>query len=209
MQEALNALNGQSPELVNGSSSFRSALGKLQEALNSVSVTSEDLTALTDASSAIKSGIDDLVAGITALQDNISFSAYKATMLQNGLDIDGLRQKNETAIGNLQGLISSLSSQIESMKNAGMDTGDLEAQLGSLSDIIALLGANNASIGGTESYLSAINSNLSALLQGAAALQANYGAFDSKIGELVNKIGGLAYQMSELSTAVNLSLIHI
>ena len=75
MQEALNALNGQSPELVNGSSSFRSALGKLQEALNSVSVTSEDLTALTDASSAIKSGIDDLVAGITALQDNISFSA--------------------------------------------------------------------------------------------------------------------------------------
>ncbi len=193
MQEALNALNGQSPELVNGSSSFRSALGKLQEALNSVSVTSEDLTALTDASSAIKSGIDDLVAGITALQDNISFSAYKATMLQNGLDIDGLRQKNETAIGNLQGLISSLSSQIESMKNAGMDTGDLEAQLGSLSDIIALLGANNASIGGTESYLSAINSNLSALLQGAAALQANYGAFDSKIGELVNKIGGLAY----------------
>mgnify|MGYP002508370468 CR=1 FL=1 len=63
MQEALNALNGQSPELVNGSSSFRSALGKLQEALNSVSVTSEDLTALTDASSAIKSGIDDLVAG--------------------------------------------------------------------------------------------------------------------------------------------------
>ena len=148
MQEALNALNGQSPELVNGSSSFRSALGKLQEALNSVSVTSEDLTALTDASSAIKSGIDDLVAGITALQDNISFSAYKATMLQNGLDIDGLRQKNETAIGNLQGLISSLSSQIESMKNAGMDTGDLEAQLGSLSDIIALLGANNASITG-------------------------------------------------------------
>ena len=102
---------------------------------------------MTDASSAIKSGIDDLVAGITALQDNISFSAYKATMLQNGLDIDGLRQKNETAIGNLQGLISSLSSQIESMKNAGMDTGDLEAQLGSLSDIIALLGANNASIG--------------------------------------------------------------
>ena len=39
----------------------------------------------------IKSGIDDLVAGITALQDNISFSAYKATMLQNGLEIDGLR----------------------------------------------------------------------------------------------------------------------
>ena len=158
---------------------------------------------LQDGASAIKSGIDDLAAGITALQENISFSAYKAAMLQNGLDIDGLRQKNESAIGNLQGLISSLSSQIETLKNAGMDTGELEAQLGNLSDIISLLSANNASIGGTESYLSSINSNLSALLQGATALQANYGVFDSKIGELVNKIGGLAYQMSELSAAVN------
>lgn len=44
---------------------------------------------------------------------------------------------------------------------------------------------------------------MSVLLDGAAALETNYGAFDAKIGELVNRIGGLAYQMSELSTAVN------
>ncbi len=34
-------------------------------------------------------------------------------------------------------------------------------------------------------------------------LQENYGAFDGEIGELVNKIGGLAYQMSDLSSAIN------
>lgn len=203
MQEALNALNGQSPELVNGSSSFQSALGKLQEALSGVSVTSEDLTALTDASSAIKSGIDDLVSGITALQDNISFSAYKAAMLQNGLDIDGLRQKNESAIGNLQGLINSLSSQIETLKNAGMDTGDLEAQLGSLSDIIALLGAKLVTEyekpdSGIRAYTDAvakivadysqITEGASKLVSGSGALKTGSDSLYSGTGELLSGI---------------------
>lgn len=203
MQEALNALNQQSPELVNGSASFKAALSQLQEALGGVSLAAEDLSALTDASSAIKSGIDELVAGITVLQDHVNFDAYKAAMSQNGLDIDDLRQKNELAIGSLEGLISSLSSQIENLKNAGMDTSDIEAQVGQLSDIISLLGANNASIGGTEAYLQSVTSSLSSLLQGATTLRENYAAFDGKIGELVNKLGGLAYQMSELSSAIN------
>ena len=203
MQEALKALNQQSPELVNGSASFMAALSQLQEALGGVSLTTEDLSALTDASSAIKSGIDDLVNGITALQNNVNFDAYKGVMSQNGLDIDGLRQKNESAISGLEGLISSLSTQIEELKNAGVDTSEIESQVSQLSDIISLLGANNASIGGTESYLQTVSSNLSSLLQGATALQENYRIFDGKIGELVNKIGGLAYQMSELSSAIN------
>lgn len=203
MQEALNTLNQQSPELVNGSASFKAALTQLQEALGGVSLTTEDLSALTDASSAIKSGIDNLVNGIIALQSNVNFDAYKGAMSQNGLDIDGLRQKNESAISGLEGLISSLSTQIENLKSAGVDTSEIESQVSQLSDIISLLRANNASIGGTESYLQTVSSNLSSLLQGATALQENYGTFDGKIGELVNKIGGLAYQMSELSSAIN------
>lgn len=203
MQEALNTLNQQSPELVNGSASFKAALTQLQEALGGVSLSTEDLSALTDASSAIKSGINDLVNGITALQNNVNFDAYKGVMAQNGLDIDDLRQKNESAISGLDGLISSLSTQIENLKSAGVDTSEIESQVSQLSDIISLLRANNASIGGTESYLQTVSSNLSSLLQGATALQENYETFDGKIGELVNKIGGLAYQMSELSSAIN------
>lgn len=203
IQEALNTLNQQSPELVNGSDSFKAALIQLQGALSGVSVEAQDLTALTDASSAIKSGIDDLVNGITNLQSSVSFEAYKSAMVQNGLDIDELRQKNDTAISNLQGMISSLSSQIEELKKAGADTSDLEAQATQLSNIVALLSANNASIKGTEAYLSTVNSGLTSLLQGATKLQINYAAFDGKIGELVDKLSGLFYQMSELSSAVN------
>ncbi len=203
MQEALNALNQQSPDLVNGSASFKAALSQLQEVLGGVSLTTEDLSALADASSAIKSGTDDLVNGITALQNNVNFDVYKSVMAQNGLDIDGLRQKNESAVSGLEGLIMSLSLQIEGLKNAGIDTSEIESQVLQLSDIISLLSANNAGISGTESYLQTVSSNLSSLLHGATALQENYGAFDGKIGELVNKIGGLAYQMSELSSAIN------
>ena len=203
MQEALNTLNRQSPELVNGSASFQAALTQLQEALNGAALTTEDLSALTDASSAMKAGINDLVNGITALQNHVNFDAYKDVMAQNGLDIDGLQQKNESAINGLEGLIMSLSTQIEDLKKAGVDTSEIEAQVSQLSDIISLLAANNASIGGTESYLQTVSSNLSSLLQGATALQGNYGTFDGKIEELVNKIGGLAYQMSELSSAIN------
>ncbi len=193
MQEALNTLNRQSPELVNGSASFQAALTQLQEALNGAALTTEDLSALTDASSAMKAGINDLVNGITALQNHVNFDAYKDVMAQNGLDIDGLQQKNESAINGLEGLIMSLSTQIEDLKKAGVDTSEIEAQVSQLSDIISLLAANNASIGGTESYLQTVSSNLSSLLQGATALQENYGTFDGKIEELVNKIGGLAY----------------
>lgn len=203
IQDALNTLNQQSPELVNGSAAFQAALSQLQGALSGVSFATEDLSALTDASSAIKSGIDDLVNGITALQDNISFDAYKAVMSQNGLDIDGLRQKNESAIHNLEGLIQSLPLQMEILKNAGIDTSEIESQASQLSDLISLLAANNAGIGGTESYLQTVHSGLSSLIQGTSALQGSYAAFDGKIGELADKIGGLAYQMSELSSAVN------
>ena len=203
MQEALNTLNRQSPELVNGSASFQAAVTQVMEALIGAALTTEDLSALTDASSAMKAGINDLVNGITALQNHVNFDAYKDVMAQNGLDIDGLQQKNESAINGLEGLIMSLSTQIEDLKKAGVDTSEIEAQVSQLSDIISLLAANNASIGGTESYLQTVSSNLSSLLQGATALQENYGTFDGKIEELVNKIGGLAYQMSELSSAIN------
>lgn len=152
MQEALHTLNQQSPQLVNGSASFQAALFQLQEALGGVSLEAEELRVLTDASSAVKSGIDSLVNGITELQSQVNYEAYKGAMAQNGLDIDGLRQKNQSAISGLEGLLADLSAQMEELKHAGVDTAKAESQVSQLSDLIALLGANNAGIDGTESY---------------------------------------------------------
>lgn len=203
IQTALNALNARSAALTNGSAEFRTALGQLQSALNSVSVSSEDLSALVTASSSIKSGIDHLVSGITAFQQNVSAAAYKAAMSQNGLDIDGLKQNNEAAVGSVNSLIADLQSQAAVLKEAGQDTSALENQISQLSNITALLQANNAAITGTESYLTMMNENLAALSEGAANLQTSYAAFDATIAELANTLGSLAYQMSSLASAVN------
>ncbi|MBS3199601.1 hypothetical protein HS086_01035 [Turicibacter sp. PIG517] len=203
MQTALQSLNGQSSTLTEGSSKIKSALSQIQGALNSVSVTTDDFKALIQASSELKSGIESLVSNVSFLYQNVSYESYKSVMLQNGLDIEALKQSNDSAINALQATIVSLSEQIATLQAAGVDTTQLQSQVAQLDNIISLFGANNASISGTESYLSTIHENLSALLEAVTALQTNYTIFDAKIDELVNMLGGLAYKLTELSTAIN------
>ena len=140
---------------------------------------------------------------MSSLHQNVSYESYKSVMLQNGLDIEALKQSNDSAINALQATIVSLSEQIATLQAAGVDTTQLQSQVAQLDNIISLFGANNASISGTESYLSTIHENLSALLEAVTALQTNYTIFDAKIDELVNMLGGLAYKLTELSTAIN------
>ena len=203
IQTALQSLNGQSSTLTEGSSKIKSALSQIQGALNSVSVTTDDFKALIQASSELKSGIESLVSNVSFLYQNVSYESYKSVMLQNGLDIEALKQSNDSAINALQATIVSLSEQIATLQAAGVDTTQLQSQVAQLDNIISLFGANNASISGTESYLSTIHENLSALLEAVTALQTNYTIFDAKIDELVNMLGGLAYKLTELSTAIN------
>lgn len=203
IQDALNALNAQSDALTGGSAEFKAALGQLQSALDGISVTAEDLSALTAASSSIKSGVDELVSGIAALQQNVSFAAYKTAMGQNGLDIDALKQNNEAAASSLSVFIAGLQNQIAALREAGQDTSALESQAEQLSSVVLLLQANNAGISGTERYLTSVSQNLEALLDGAKTLQENYAMFDLKIAELAETLGNLSYQMSSMASAVN------
>lgn len=200
---ALKLLNTKSSDLVVGSAAIQYTLVKIQTELNGLSVTSENLTQLVTASSGIKSGIDSIVNNLTTLQQNLNSDAYKASMKQNGLDIDALKQSNTEAINNIQALISSLNDQINSMKNAGADTQELEEQVNQLENISALLAANNASMDGTETYLSTINSNITSMLDGAKTLQNQYASFDSTIENLVNTMGSLPVELSKLTSAIN------
>lgn len=203
MQTALNRLNQQSATLTSGSASFKAALAQLQSSLNGVSVTAEELTTLRNASSAIKTGIDNLVNGITTLQQSVSFAAYQAAMQQNGLDIDALQKSNTDAITELTVMLDELNGQISVLQEEGRDTTALTRQVQQLQNVIRLLAVNNASIGGTQTYLNTINQNLTVLLQGATDLQTNYTAFDSTIGNLVDTLTNLTYQMTQLSLGVN------
>lgn len=203
IKDALNTLDEKSSDLTDGSSQINSALHEIQDALSGVSITTDDLSALVTASGEIRSGINTLTTGITNLQQNVSYEAYKAVMLENGLDIDELKGNNEAAMETLQTTITSVNDQLSYLAGMGIDTSGISEQLSSLQDLITLLGANNAALTGTESYLTGVNDNLTTLLTGAQSLQKNYAAFDDTISGMADTLGTLAYQMGELSGAIN------
>ena len=203
VQSGLDTLNSQSGTLTAGSSEFKAALVTIQTAVNSISVTNEDLTALTEASGQIKQAISDLYDGAAALQANLGYGQYKALMAQNGLDIDALLAGNASAVETIQ----SYEAMLEQLSTVpGME--DLVNQyksqlLGTSEQIKSLLNANSAAIGGMESYLNGISAELPALTEGLAALNTQYEIFDSSISQLVNTLGNMTGNLSALAEGIN------
>lgn len=195
IQSALNELNSQSASLNNGSAAYLNALTQLQSALNAIAITDQDLTALVNASSQILAGITEVANGADQLQQNVSFSALKAVMAQNGLDVDFLRQNNSNAAAQLRGVID------ENREVADMlGFGEL---LDSLESVITLLNANNAFIDGTGVYLDTLNGHTATLTNGTAQLLASYTEFDRVIKSLSDALGTLSRSMTQLTSAVN------
>ena len=203
VQSGLDTLNSQSGTLTAGSSEFKAALVTIQTAVNSISVTNEDLTALTEASGQITRAISDLYDGAAALQANLGYGQYKALMAQNGLDIDALLAGNASAVETIQ----SYEAMLEQLSTVpGME--DLVNQyksqlLGTSEQIKSLLNANSAAIGGMESYLNGISAELPALTEGLAALNTQYEIFDSSISQLVNTLGNMTGNLSALAEGIN------
>lgn len=212
MQSGLDALNSKSEGLTSGSSEIATALKKLQSSLSSVSVSTEQLKALTDSSSDIKTSIDSLSAGAAKLQSSISYDAYKSAMNQNGLDIDALAQSNADTIAALSSQISALQTSIDAIKAVpGYDSDEvsvsqvsaLESQIATLSGVIQLLSGNSAAISGTESYLTALSDGASELTSGLSQLSDGYDDFNTAISQLAGSLSDMAVNMTALKDGVD------
>lgn len=203
VSEALTTLNNQSSSLTEGSSEIKSALARIQQALDQVSVTTDDLSALSNASGEIQTGIDTLVTGANTLAQSVSYESFVQAMGQNGLDIQALGQNNMEVANQVEGLVGALTAQLGTLQEAGMDTSALEAQIGQLTQVASLLRANSAAFEGTKTYFLTLNGAVSQWVEGARTLQTSYQTFDTKINELVQLLGGMAYQLTELSTAID------
>lgn len=205
-QAALDALNGKSCDLVDGSAQMKTALETIQTNLSSVSVSADQLAELTGASSAIKQGISDLYDGAYALSQNLSFAQYKAVMAQNGLDIDTLQAGNTQAISDLTALITSMQQTVTQLENIpGYEdlVAQLQSQITSLQSVIQLLTGNNAAIGGTESYLDNLAAGVDSLYQNLGALKTQYEHFDAEIGELAGALSDMLVKLSALSGGID------
>lgn len=93
----------------------------IQRKLSAVSASTEQIDQLVYGSSQIKAVINSLYDGVTALQNNVSFAAYKAAMNQNGLNIDDLQTANAQTIEALSAQITALNEQIAFLEQIGGD----------------------------------------------------------------------------------------
>lgn len=174
MQDGLDRLNSNSSTLTGGSAKVKQALETIQLNLKNVSVTSADLTKLTDSSSAIKSGIASLTSGAIDFKGKLSYATYKALMLSNGLDIDRLQAGNQETIDSLTAQIKSLKaslSQIENVAGYEQQASQLQAQISSLQNIVQIVTGDKAALTGLESYLAGLSGAADTLSEGLNSLQ--------------------------------------
>lgn len=207
IQGALNQLNSKSGALNTGSSQVKDALINIQSSLTEVSLATDKLAELVNASSQIKTAINQIYAGIGALQTNVGYAQYKAAMAAGGLDIDQLQLENKGAIASINAQIKTLTksyNQIKDLQGYESQAAQLKAQIDQFSSLIPLLKGNSAAIGGTETYLNNITSAISQLYSGVKQLNSNYVTFDKAITELNQNLSGILVNMSKLSEGINI-----
>lgn len=187
VQAGLDLLNSQSSALTGGSAQVRSALNQMQAALNGISGSTEELNTLLSASTQIKDGIGRLNEGAAQLEQQVSFAAYKAILLENGLDLDLVQDGNAQAM-----------EQLEQLKN--FLPCFLKEQV---ENIILLLRGSSANIDATQLYLDTVNEGLQTLHAGTAELEQNYALFDAGVNQLGSVLTGMLQNLAVLTDAVN------
>lgn len=211
MQVGLTALNSQSENLNKGSTEVLQALETIQTSLNAVSMSSEQLNQFVTSSAAINQGIHDLESGVSQLETNLSYAAYKGLMKQNGIDIDELKKTNETTIASLTQQVNTLQttlSQIENVPGYETQVQELKAQITNLQNIIQLLNGNMATMSGTETYINTMNSYAKQLHTGILELQTKYEQFHQAIETLASSLNELAVNMTTLKTGIQTLTTH-
>lgn len=197
LDSGINSLNS-------GISSLSAGVNNIQSALNQLNGKSGDLT---NGSAAVKQGIASAASGAANLQSAISYDAYKATMSQNGLDIDQLQAGNTQAISQISSQSSQLSTAIDQIKSTpGYESNQvfqnlvaqLENQKNSLDNIQTLLVGNNAAISGANQYYSAVAGEAGNLTSGLNDLNNNYATLDSGINEYINGVSQITSASAQL-----------
>ena len=132
----------------------------IQRKLSAVSASTEQIDQLVYGSSQIKAVINSLYDGVTALQNNVRFAAYKAAMNQNGLNIDDLQTANAQTIEALSAQITALNEQIAFLEQIGGDPSQIEqlkATAEQLKGIVTLINGKSSAV---VSFVSEKNTNV-------------------------------------------------
>lgn len=160
------------------------AVLRLQKGMTQVNTGLEQLNSqsasLTQGSAKVKTSLESLSEGATALQDNLGYDQYKAQMAAKGLDVDQLAESNKAAVASLQQQISQLKAALSQTQDEAQKV-QLEAQIRSLTETVTLLQGNSAALSGAEQYLDKVSESCGSLSGGISRLKESYGSLDSGI----------------------------
>ncbi len=206
VQSGLSELDEKSSGLTGGSAGIKEALVTIQNRLSAVSASAEQLDQLVSGSSQIKAGIDSLSEGVAALENNVSFAAYKAVMNQNGLNIDDLQAANAKAFETLSAQTAALNKLISYLEQAGISQThltQLKELAGQLQGVAMIFQGNNAAIDGMDAYLTQVNAGIHEIAAGVEELKTGYAAVDAGINELVSQAKSLLADMTALKLGID------
>ncbi len=191
MQKALSTLSSNSESLIDASSQMQEALETLNTQLSSVSFNTQQLQELIDANTKIASGISILYQSSEQLYTTISYDAMKASLKQQGVDIDTVLNQNETTAQALEAYATQL-------ENAGQ-TEAAEQQR----QVATLLRGNSSIINGAGTYLNTVGTNVKTLSDNLGNLNTQYTEFTKGMDTLIESLNGIIGNMNQLKEAVS------
>lgn len=208
IQSGLDTLNSKSSELTDGSAAVQSALGKIAQGVNGISVDTSQIDLLTSSSSSIQTAIGNISGGVSALNTAINSSAYKQAMAANGLDVDYIMVQNSSTADTINAASESLSSAAQTLYATGdaelISVADqISGAAGNLSILPALLSANNAAISGACTYLDTVNGSIVQLQSGISSLNSQYSTFHSGVTSLASSVKGMTGSLYTLQSGIN------
>ncbi len=139
---AVSSLNKGAAQLSDGTAAVEEGASKTEQgalALKNGASSLSGISELKNASSQIRSGIDDAYNGSLMFSQNFGYAQYKNVMSDYGIDVDSLRSENEQ-------MISDLNQQIEILKQAPEQSESVQNQIQLLQEAAALLEKNNGII---------------------------------------------------------------
>ncbi len=191
MQKALSTLSSNSESLTDASSQMQEALETLNTQLSSVSFNTQQLQELIDANTKIANGISILYQSSEQLYTTISYDAMKASLKQQGVDIDTVLNQNETTAQALEAYATQL-------ENAGQ-TEAAEQQR----QVATLLRGNSSIINGAGTYLNTVGTNVKTLSDNLGILNTQYTEFTKGMDTLIELLNGIIGNMNQLKEAVS------
>lgn len=177
---AVSSLNKGAAQLSDGTAAVEEGASKTEQgalALKNGASSLSGISELKNASSQIRSGIDDAYNGSLMFSQNFGYAQYKNVMSDYGIDVDSLRSENEQ-------MISDLNQQIEILKQAPEQSESVQNQIQLLQEAAALLEKNNVASSGTENYITNISGQLSPLTENMKLLKTKYETFDDSLSQL-------------------------